>query len=138
MPAKDLYHDAVRRALICDGWTITHDPLTLAYGHQDVYVDIGAERLLAAERGNEKIAVEIKTFRGPSTIRELESALGQYIVYETLLGDLDPERKLFLAVPVDVLNTALSEPIARRVIERMRISLIAFDVEREVIVQWKT
>lgn len=27
--AKDLYHNAVRNALIKDGWTITHDPLRL-------------------------------------------------------------------------------------------------------------
>jgi len=29
MPRKDIYHDTVKRALIKDGWTITHDQFTL-------------------------------------------------------------------------------------------------------------
>jgi hypothetical protein len=44
-----------------------------------VLVDLGAERLIAAQRGDEKIAVEIKSFTGPSAIHEMQMALGQYI-----------------------------------------------------------
>ncbi len=62
MPARDLFHNAVVHALQKDGWTITDDPLTIRYGKDRVSIDLGAERLLAAERGNEKIAVEIKSF----------------------------------------------------------------------------
>jgi hypothetical protein len=51
MPAKDRYHEAVRAALIKYGWTVTDDPLTLRYHRRDIHIDIGAERLLAAERG---------------------------------------------------------------------------------------
>jgi hypothetical protein len=29
MPAKDIYHETVKNALIKDGWTITDDPLKL-------------------------------------------------------------------------------------------------------------
>ena len=58
MPARDIYHYQVRTALIKDGWTITHDPLRLIWGRKDVFVDIGAERLLAAEKGSQRIAVE--------------------------------------------------------------------------------
>ncbi len=54
MPVRDIYHDAVRRALIKDGWTITHDPLRLDWGGKDMYVDLGAERLLAAEKGEQR------------------------------------------------------------------------------------
>ena len=68
MPALDLYHSQVRNALIKDGWTITNDPLTLELEDRNLYVDFGAERLLEAERGTEKIAVEIKAFRNPSPI----------------------------------------------------------------------
>lgn len=35
MPAKDIYHDCVRNALIKNGWTITHDPLNLKIGAKD-------------------------------------------------------------------------------------------------------
>nr|WP_313898253.1 element excision factor XisH family protein [Nodosilinea sp. LEGE 07298] len=65
MPARDLYHDAVRVALEKDGWTITDDPLILTIGLRSVFVDLGAEKLIAAERGTEKIAVEVKSFLSP-------------------------------------------------------------------------
>jgi hypothetical protein len=84
MSAKDLYHDVVKTALIKDGWTITHDPYTLSAGCTDVFVDLGAERILAAERNSDKIAVEVKSFRGPSEVRDLEIAIGQYVFYAVL------------------------------------------------------
>ncbi len=136
MSAKDTYHDAVKNALVKDGWTITHDPYTLAFGRKDVYVDLGCQRTLAAERGEEKIAVEIKSFMGASEIRDLEVAVGQYVFYRSLLTRLEPERKLFLAVPDDTLAGTLGEPIARPVLEDLHIALVAFNPEREEIVKW--
>ena len=56
MPARDMYHEHVRDALDADGWQITHDPLHLQWGAKDLYVDLGAEKLLAAERQGRKIA----------------------------------------------------------------------------------
>ncbi|WP_318731183.1 element excision factor XisH family protein [Roseofilum sp. Belize Diploria] len=50
MPAKDLFHQAVRHALEKDGWIITHDPLMLRSDLGKFYVDLGAEKFLAAER----------------------------------------------------------------------------------------
>lgn len=75
MPAKDIYHDSVKRALEKDGWKITHDPYLLPWKGQTVYVDLGAE-VLAAEKENRLIAVEIKSFLGHSETRDLEQALG--------------------------------------------------------------
>jgi hypothetical protein len=63
MPAKDIYHDAVKNALVKDGWKVTHDPLRLTWGGKDMYVDLGAERLLAAEKAGQKIVVEITSYR---------------------------------------------------------------------------
>jgi len=62
MPARDFYHDIVRNALVKDGWTITHDPYPLKLGRKDSLIDWGAEKIIAAERGNDKTAVEIKSF----------------------------------------------------------------------------
>ncbi|WP_340627206.1 element excision factor XisH family protein [Nodosilinea nodulosa] len=39
MAAKDLVHDAVKRALEKDGWTITDDPLFLRFGGLEMYID---------------------------------------------------------------------------------------------------
>jgi len=36
MPAEDSFHDAVKNALIKDGWNITHDPLILGFGKRDL------------------------------------------------------------------------------------------------------
>ncbi|MEC4884711.1 MAG: element excision factor XisH family protein [Scytonema sp. PMC 1070.18] len=68
MPAPDLYHDVVCTALIKDGWKITDDPLVLTIGRRSVFVDLGAEKLIAAERGSDKIAIEIKSFPSPSPL----------------------------------------------------------------------
>ncbi len=86
MPAKDIYHDNVRNALIKEGWTITHDPLRLTWGAKDMYVDLGAEQLLAAEKTGHKIAVEIKSFVGASEMNDLEKAIGQYIIYRSVMA----------------------------------------------------
>ena len=81
MPARDRYHDQVKNALIKDGWTITDDPLHVKWGKKDMYVDLGAEQLLAAEKDQRKIAVEVKSFLGHSEMADLEQAIGQYTVY---------------------------------------------------------
>lgn len=100
--AKDIYHDTVRTALEKDGWTITQDPLRLTIGGRGVYVDLGAEKLIVAEREGRKIAVEIKSFIGASPVKDLEAALGQYILYEDILARNQPGRTLYLAVHEEV------------------------------------
>lgn len=136
MPVKDVYHDVVRKALIKDGWTITHDPYTMEFGQKDVFVDLGAERTLAAERGGEKIAVEIKSFVGASEVRDLEVALGQYVLYRSLIARFEPDRRLFLAVRDTVFAGILDEPIARPVLQDLGIPLLVFNSERQEIVKW--
>lgn len=137
MPAKDIYHETVKHALMKDGWTITHDPYTISFGMRNVFVDLGGERFLAAEKDTEKIAVEIKSFQGVSDMREFENAIGQFVFYRSLLTRYEADRKLFLAVPYSVMITIFDEAIARPVIEDMGMSLLAFDPQQEVIVRWK-
>ncbi|CCQ60996.1 fdxN element excision controlling factor protein [Crocosphaera watsonii WH 0401] len=98
MPAKDIYHDAVKNALIKDGWKITDDPLILSIGKKDLFIDLGAEKLIAAEKDQQKIAVEIKSFLGNSQVNDLENALGQYILYYEVLLAKQDERVLYLAI----------------------------------------
>lgn len=136
MPARDIYHDAVRQALIKDGWTITHDPLRLQWGPKDMYVDLGAEQLLAAEKAEQKIAVEIKSFVGPSEIEDLKNALGQFVLYRTIMGRTEPERKLYLAVRHAVYIELFEEPVGKLLLESEHIRLIVFDPQGEEIVKW--
>jgi hypothetical protein len=102
MPARDLHHDTVKHALIKDGWTVTVDPLHLKWGKKDLFVDLGAVRILAAEKDNQRIAVEIKSFIGASDVDDLEKALGQFVLYNDLLEQCDPARVLYLAVSEEV------------------------------------
>ena len=44
MPERDIFHDAVKNALIKEGWTITNDPLFIQFGGVDMYVDLGVEK----------------------------------------------------------------------------------------------
>jgi XisH protein len=98
VPAKDIYHDSVKNALIKDDWTITHDPLTLKVGRRDLFIDLGAEKFLAAEKQGRKIAVAVKSFISASEVEDLKNAVGQYILYQNALELLEPERELYLAI----------------------------------------
>jgi hypothetical protein len=126
----------VKSALIRDGWTITHDPYRLTSGRRNLWVDLGAERLLAAEKGALRIAVEVKTFGGASDVESLEQAVGQHVLYRALLTGQDPGRLLFLAVPDDVWNTLFQEPIGETALQAALDRVMCFDAEEERIIRW--
>jgi hypothetical protein len=136
MPAKDIYHNTVRTALEKDGWTITNDPLTLEIGDRSLFVDLGAEKILAAEKQGRKIAVEVKSFLSVSPVHDLEEALGQYIVYEDILELSEPERNIYLAVREEVYLDIFSEPLGQVLLRKKRLKLIVFDSSREIIIRW--
>lgn len=136
MPAKDIYHDTVKQALIKDGWTITDDPLRLVYGRQDVFVELGAEKLFAAEKNGRKIAVEIKSFSGRSEVKDLETALGQYILYEDVLMENEPERELFLAVIQDTFEVVFADSFGKLLLDKKRLKLLVVELQNEEIVKW--
>src|ERR1051326_1317176 len=137
MPRKDSIHEAVKNALMKDGWTITNDPLFLEYGDEDMYVDLGAERLLAAERGTEKIAIESKSFQGISALTDLHNALGQYQVYFAVLEKTEPERKLYLALTKSVYDELSEMETFRLVVERFQVALLVVRLIEEEIERWR-
>ena len=136
MPAKDIYHNQVKSALIKDGWTITHDPLLIRLTKKRLYVDLGAERIIAAERGTEKIAVEIKSFTRPSDMKDLEEALGQCILYSRLLARYDPDRKVYLAVSEDVYISVFEEEAGQILIQDGLLNIVTFNANQEKLVRW--
>jgi hypothetical protein len=134
--AKDIYHYTVRAALKKDGWTITDDPLRFAIGSRSVYIDLGAEKLFAAEKEDRKIAVEVKSFLRPSPVSDLEDALGQYVLYSKILEEQEPERQLYLAINLTVFRDIFSEEIGQLLLRRTDLQLIVFNQKTEEIVQW--
>jgi hypothetical protein len=136
MPAKDLFHDCFKAALIKDGWHISHDPYTLKVGKKDLFIDLGASKLLAADKGTQKIAIEIKSFVSPSEIRDLEVALGQYVLYQNVLARIEPERILYLAIREASFLKLFEQEIGQILLENKVIKLLTFYPETEEIARW--
>ena len=135
--AKDKYHALVKQALIDDGWTITHDPLRLSGLTRPVEIDLGAEKLIGAQKGTDVIAVEIKSFLSLSELYDFYGAIGQFTYYREALEEIEPQRDLFLAVPLPVYEGIFQEPISQKVLASNRIKLIVYDVKNKIIVKWK-
>jgi hypothetical protein len=135
MPAKDTYHDALRNSLVKDGWTITDDPLHIVWAKKDFFLDLGAERMLAAEKEGRRIAVEVKSFMGASAVNDLEKALGQFLLYQSILRRSDPDRALFLALPMDAAEV-FDEPLGQALLEDYEVQVIVFDPKKEEITRW--
>ncbi|MBK8454351.1 MAG: element excision factor XisH family protein [Thiofilum sp.] len=136
MSKRDKFHDIVKQALEREGWTITHDPYVFKTDPK-LAADLGAERLMAAERGYERIVVEIKSFLNSSQVFDLEAAIGQYAVYQVFLQRKDPERKLYLAVPHHALDNILSREVGQTVIEALKINLVVYSLAEEQPLLWK-
>jgi hypothetical protein len=136
MPASDIIHDAVKAALIKDGWTITDDPFTISYEDVILYADLAAEKSLGAARADRRIVVEIKSFLGPSLYYDWEQALGQYEVYRQLLQVTDPERELFLAVASPVFHDFFSRTSVQLVVALARVKLVVIRLDTQEVEQW--
>ena len=136
MPARDIFHNAVKQALEKEGWKITHDPLPVSFELGDMYIDLGAEKILAAEREGEKIAVEVKSFFKTSVISEFHTALGQFINYRLALSEQEPDRTLYLAVPIDTYTSFFTIRLVQSIIKTYQLKLITYQPVTEDIVEW--
>ncbi|MGI9055286.1 MAG: XisH family protein [Pyrinomonadaceae bacterium] len=136
MPAKDKFHEVVKTALVKDGWTITDDPLFIKFGGVDMYVDIGAEKLIGAEKDGRKIAVEIKSFLGISLTSEFQDALGQILFYRVALKETHPDRVLYLAVPIDAYELFFKLELPQMTLTTYEVRLIVYNDIKGEIVEW--
>ncbi len=135
--AKDVFHQQVKNALIKDGWNITHDPLTIRISEAvKLQIDLAAESAIAAQRDSEKIAVEIKSFVGDSDISAFHTALGQYLNYCQALEEQEPDRIVYLAIPVETYQDFFQLPFIQRALRRYQVKLIIYDPKQEEIKQW--
>ncbi len=136
MPAKDIYHNAVKSSLVKDGWIITADPYRIVYEDAELYADLAAERPIAAERDDQKIVVEIKSFVGRSLMYDFHNALGQYMVYRRLIELTQPDYKLYLAIDDITYENLFQRKSIQAVIEDSNLLLMVVDIEKEIIVRW--
>lgn len=136
MPAKDMYHDAVKRALEKDGWVITHDPFIIEFKGLRLYADLGAEQVMSAEKAGRKIVIEIKVFGTASLVSELEKTVGQYGIYRTFLRRVNPEYELHLAIPERVYQAFFCREAVQEIVRDHQIRLCVFDQTHEEVTQW--
>jgi hypothetical protein len=136
--ARDIFHNVVKQALEKAGWRVTHDPLSLQIGGVEMYIDLGAEQLIAAEKDGEKIAIEIKSFVAVSAIYEFHLAIGQYRNYQLALLQEDPERVLYLAIPEDAYDRLFTLQFIQDALQYNEVRYLVYDVQAEVIVQWQS
>ena len=136
MPKKDPYHEEVRLALEKDGWTVTHDPLRLKWRDVTYLPDLGAEKILGAEKNTQKIAVEIKTFLGRVFQHEFYEAIGQYDSYALALSETEPDRVLILAIPVEAYNNFFQKDYVQSIISFKNIKMLIYNTEINTIEQW--
>lgn len=136
MPRKDIYDDTVKLALQKAGWTVTREQFPLKIGNKRLSIDLGAERLISAERGIKKILVEVKSFVGESEVKDLEQALGQYVLYRQVLNEIGDNRELYLAVTATTFSSVFNIELGQVLSKNEIIKLVVFDDLTEEIVQW--
>jgi hypothetical protein len=136
MSALDKFHNVVKHALIKDGWTITHEPLYLDYGGVDYSVDLGAEKLIGAEKQGQRIAVEVKSFLGDSVTYEFHQIVGQFTDYRIMLSQTQPERILYIAVPSDIYRSFFQLPFIQLVLQDIQMKLVIYNIHEEMIETW--
>jgi hypothetical protein len=100
-------------------------------------IDVGAERLLAAQKGDDKIAVEIKSFIGANDLEDLYQALGQFILYRKALSVKDPERRLFLSIRVETYQQMFADEEGESLRAEVGINILVVHTNLEEIVLWK-
>lgn len=135
--ARDIFHDAVREGLKKDGWRVTHEHMQLQVGGVEMYVDLAAEPLIAAEKEDQKIAVEVKSFIQVSDIHEFHLAIGQYRNYLLALSIRDPERVLYLAVTEEAFNRFFTLQFVQQALAFNSVHFLVYDTQEEKIVLWQ-
>ena len=89
-----------------------------------------------SEKGELKIAVEIKSFLNPSAMADFHLALGQYVNYRLALEESKNNRKLYLAVPDIAYEKFFKKEFVQTVIDKQGLNLIVYSTDEEKILKW--
>lgn len=136
MPAQDAIHNAVKNALVKDGWTITAEPFTIRCEGLKVFADLAAKRTSPARQEEWRIVVEIKSFSSPSAIHDLEVALGQYVLYRNFLRLAALGYELYLAIGQEVYAELFTQGPVQFITQHEHLQLVVINLEAEEVVSW--
>lgn len=101
-----------------------------------IQTDLGAEKILIAEKGLTKIAVEVKSFLNPSIIHDFSKAFGQYQVYLDVLEMTKIDRILYLAMPYSVYYYLSQREYFNYIVKKHKIKFIIFLPKEKKIKTW--
>lgn len=116
---------------------ITADPLTIKIEGVRFEIDLAAEKVLAAEKAGQKIAVEVKSFLSNSALTDFHVALGQFLNYRLALQMSEPDRTLYLAVPFDTFDSFFQERFVQEAVRLYQLKLVVYDPQDEVVIEWR-
>ncbi len=134
--AKDIFHDLVKEGLEKEGWSITDDPYNMKFARRKFQIDLAAEKIIAAQKDNQKIAVEIKSFLNPSAVTDFYNALGQFLSYRLVLSQIEPDRTLYLAIPMDTYDELFQSPFGQLAMNEYDLKLIIYNSNQGGLTQW--
>jgi len=130
MPALDACHPQVVNALQKAGWKVSPHPFAIPNRRRNpLLADIRAE-----QNANQIIIVEAKCFE-KNNLDELYTAIGQYIVYRSLMNKMPIQLPLYLSIPTTAYYGIFKE-IGLDIVNEMNIKLIVIDIVNEVIDLW--
>lgn len=137
MPKRDRIHQIVKSALEKEGWNITYDPMFVpTLGGINFFIDLGIERFIGAEKGGDKIAVEIKSFDDITPLYSFYELLGQYLLYQMAIEEQDSDWDLFVAITQSGHAKLEEAPIFKRAIEKYKLKFIIFEPKYKAIISW--
>ena len=80
--------------------------------------------------------MEIKSFINPSFITAFYEAVGKFSSYGAMLGIKEPERQLFLAVPMITYNKEFDEIVVAAVVKQLNIKIMVYNPITKSVEQW--
>ena len=117
---------------------MTHDPYPIQLpDRKNLSVDLAAEKIIEAEKGSEKIAVEVKSFLSDSFMRDFYEAYGQYSFYRDFIHEQEAARTPFLAIEENVYNNNFRGQSISSFCQRHEIKIIIFNASLKTIVKWE-
>jgi hypothetical protein len=135
MPAYDQCHDQVIRALQKEGWNINRQQVKLPFDERRLYIDLKASRGLNGRRQT-ILLVEVKCFPDEKTfLADLYTAIGQYILYRTILDSNGVSFPLYLSIPQSVFVTQFNQ-IIRDACRQHQIKLVIINLDSEEVMEW--
>lgn len=78
----------------------------------------------------------VKNFLNLSLLHDFYEALGQFKFYWFALRKSEPERKLFLAVSVDIYSEFFDDPFIIELMDSEHLHILVFDINKEIITKW--